>query len=53
MNSVRFEDPYDHINPMDNTHDYTHLIDTQEHNIEDGEDKQETIILGHKLKHNH
>ena len=27
VNSVRFEDPYDHINPMENTHEDTHLID--------------------------
>ena len=28
VNSVYFEDPYDHINPMDNPHEDTHLIDT-------------------------
>ena len=27
--SVRFEYPYDHINPMENTHEDTNLIDTQ------------------------
>ena len=41
MNSVYFEDQYDHINPMENTHDYTHLIDTKEQNKEDSEDEQE------------
>ena len=29
-NSVWFEDPYDHINPMDNNHEDTHIIYTQE-----------------------
>ena len=29
VNSVHFEDPYDHINPMYNTNEDTHLIDTQ------------------------
>ena len=33
VNSVRFEDPYDHINPTENTHENTHIIDTQEQNI--------------------
>ena len=32
VNSVRFEDPYNHINPMEN-----HLFDTQEQYIEDDE----------------
>ena len=27
-NSVCFGDPYNHINPMDNNHDYNHFIDT-------------------------
>ena len=30
VKSVRFEDPYDRINIMDNTHDDTHLIDARE-----------------------
>ena len=30
VNAVRFEDPYEHINPMDNIHEDTHIIDTQE-----------------------
>ena len=30
VNLVRFFDPYDHINPMDNTNDETHLVDTNE-----------------------
>ena len=28
VKSLQFEEPYDHINPMENTHDDTHLIDT-------------------------
>ena len=28
LNSVRFEDPYDHINPMENNYDKTHILDT-------------------------
>ena len=30
VNSVRFDEPYDHINHMENTHKDTHTIDTQE-----------------------
>ena len=41
LNSVHFEDPYEHINPMENTHEDTHLIDTQEKDIEDNEVEQE------------
>ena len=41
VNSVRFEDPYNHINPMENIHEDTHLIDTQEQNTEDVEVEQE------------
>ena len=26
VNSVRFEDPYEHIDPTENTHEYTHII---------------------------
>ena len=33
VNSVRFEDLYEHINPMENSHEYTHIIDTQEQEI--------------------
>ena len=33
VNSVRFGDPYDHTKPMENTHEDTHLIDTQEQDI--------------------
>ena len=43
-NPVRFSDPYDHINPMDNTHDETHILDTQEQNREDGEGEQEELF---------
>ena len=36
VNSVRFGDPYDHINPTENTNDETHLINAyEEHTIED------------------
>ena len=28
LNSVFFDDPYEHINPMENTHEDTHPIDT-------------------------
>ena len=39
VNSVCFEDPYDHINDMNNTHDYTHILDTHvEQKIEDSEE---------------
>ena len=37
VNSVRFEDPYEHAIPTENAHEYTHLIDTQEQDIEDTE----------------
>ena len=30
VNPAIFEDPYEHINPMDNTNDYTHLVDAHE-----------------------
>ena len=40
VNPVRFEGPYNHINPMENIHEDTHLIDTQKQNIEDAKDKQ-------------
>ena len=35
VKSVRFEDPYDHINLMDNTHEETHPIYTQKKTRED------------------
>ena len=44
MNSVRFEDPYDHIGPMYNTHKGTHLIDTQEPDIDDAEVEIEELF---------
>ena len=41
VNSVRFEYLYDHINPMENTHDDTHLLDTHvEHNREDSNEEE-------------
>ena len=40
VNSVHFEDPYYRINPMYNTHDDTHIIDThEEHNGEYSDEK--------------
>ena len=33
-NSVRFEDPYDHIHHMNNHHENNHLLDPQEQDIE-------------------
>ena len=30
VNTVLSDGPYDHINPMENTHEDNHLIDTQE-----------------------
>ena len=41
MNAVRFEDPYYHINLTENSHEDTHIIDTQEKDIEDTEVEQE------------
>ena len=42
VNSIRFKDPYDHINPMENTHEDTHPLDTHiEKNREDSEDEEE------------
>ena len=43
MNSVQFDDPYDHIHRMEYTHENTHLIDTQEHKMENNEVKQDEI----------
>ena len=34
MNSVWFDDPYDHIHHTEHTHEYTHLVDTQEQDME-------------------
>ena len=43
---------YIYISPMENTHEYTHLIDTQEQNIEDDDIEQE-IFKRDKLKYTH
>ena len=41
INSVRFEDSHDRINPMDNVNDYTHLIDAHKELVkEDDEEEQ-------------
>ena len=37
LKPFRFKHLYDHIKPMENTHEYTHIIDTQEQDIEDTE----------------
>ena len=34
VNSVHFDDLYDHINHMENTHEYTHIIETKEQYME-------------------
>ena len=45
LNLVRFEDPYNHINGMDNTHDDTHLIYTHmEQNIKYSEVEYENFF---------
>ena len=41
MSSALFEDPYDHINLMENDHEDTNCINTQEQNMEDAEVDQE------------
>ena len=41
LNSFRFDDPYYHSNPTENTHEDTNLIDTQEQYIKDTEVEQE------------
>ena len=41
VNSVRFEDPYDHINPMENNHEDTHIMDTQYQYMEHTKVEQE------------
>ena len=44
MLSVRFEDPYDHINYMYNTHEDTYIIVAQEHNTEDAKFEIEELF---------
>ena len=41
LKPFRFKHLYDHIKPMENTHEYTHIIDTQEQDIKDTEVEQE------------
>ena len=41
VNSFRFDDPYDHIHHMDHNHEKTHLIDTQEQDMENNEIEQD------------
>ena len=43
LNSVRFIDPYDHINPTDNTNNDTHLINSHKEHIRE-DDKQEGLF---------
>ena len=38
---VRFEDPYDHIHHMENHNENTHLIDTQEQDMENSDVEQD------------
>ena len=39
VDTVRFVDPYYHINPMDNNNDGTHIVDSHEEQIiEDDEE---------------
>ena len=40
MVSVRFEDPYYHINPTDNANDETHLISENEGHIIEEDDEE-------------
>ena len=41
VNPVRFKDPYNHINHIENSTADTHLIDAhEEHNIEDDEGEE-------------
>ena len=44
VNSVSSGETYDHTKPMENTHQDTHIIVTQEWNIEDAEFEQEEIF---------
>ena len=44
VNLERFEYPYYHINPMDNTHEDNHLIGTQEQYIEDADVEKEKLF---------
>ena len=44
VNSLQFQDPCDHINPMYNIHEDTDIIDTQEQDIEDSEVEQEELF---------
>ena len=43
MNSVRFDDPYDHIYHTENTHEDNHPIDTQEQYMENNEVEQDKL----------
>ena len=43
VNSVCFDDPYDYIHHIENTHEDTHLIDTQEQYMENNEVEQDEI----------
>ena len=41
VNSVCFDDPYERIHHMENNHEDTHLIDTQEQDMENTDSEQE------------
>ena len=43
MNSVFFDDPYEHIQHMENIHEDNHLIYTQEQDMENNEVEKEKL----------
>ena len=60
-NSVRFENPYDHIHHINNNHENTHLLYTQEQYMENNEigqdefhdDTNDGFIPEEELEHIH
>ena len=40
VDTVRFVDPYYHINPMDNNNDGTHIVDSHEEQIIEDDEEQ-------------
>ena len=61
VKSVRFDDPYDHICHVEHTHEDTHLIYTQEQDMENNEvekdecyeETNDYLITEEELKHIH
>ena len=43
VNSILFDDPYDHNHHMEHTHENTHLIDTQEQDMENNDFEQDEV----------